>query len=65
LTIPVSGVVQVVQVAAGRLNEDVQWQGKPLMTFAADLQDCGELVDGEAIVPHRLFFGTRGSANRM
>jgi hypothetical protein len=49
LTVPLGGVVQV---AAGRLNEnqlvDVEWQGKPLMMFAVDLRDRGELVYGDA-----------------
>ena len=50
LTVPVGSVVQV---AAGRLNEnrlvDVEWQGKPLKMFAADLRNRGELVDPDAI----------------
>ena len=48
LTVPVGGVVRV---ADGSLNEnqlvDVEWQGKPLLMFAADLRDRGELVDGD------------------
>jgi hypothetical protein len=48
LTVPLGGVVQV---GVGPLNEnrlvDVEWQGKPLMMFAADLRKRCELVEGD------------------
>ena len=48
LTVPVGGIVKV---ALGRLNENqlvnVEWQGKPLLMFAVDLRDRGELVKRE------------------
>ncbi len=53
MTIPLGGVVEVM---AGPLDEnwllDVEWNGRAMTMFAADIRERAELVSGQGINAH-------------